>query len=265
MRDQADKTFDSYLQRVRKYGSNMAESALPSESAVAANPASTRMGNQNDTSWAGWAISSFTNKLTTARGEIQPSTNGVKTPSLIDSRPNSTPPTDRRPTPLQANLPIRQPPSASTMDIANTASTFAEQDPEVDDVMDAWGEMDEEDDSFFDAPSTAKKPAISLTQPKPSVPFEDNGEPDFAGWLAAQSQSKAKKPLPKGLAKPSVTTGPSRPTVGGRTTTTGSVGGGGGAKKLASTTTKPTPSAVAKKIDTKPKEQDESNDWDAWD
>jgi SCY1-like protein 1 len=49
--------------------------------------------------------------------------------------------------------------------------------------------------------------------------FDDQGEPDFAGWLSAQSAAKqaSKKPLPKGLAKTSSAPAKaqaSRPTAG---------------------------------------------------
>ena len=237
----------------------MADTAIPPENAASANPAATRMGNQNDTSWAGWAISSFTNKITTARGEIQPSTNGLKSPSLVDSRSSSVPPLERRSTPsLQPSQEKTQLTSASTTNIASRESTFSEPEAEAEDVMDAWGTMDDEEDSFFDAPSIAKKSSTTSQVAKTSVPFDDQGEPDFAGWLAAQSTAKTKKPLPKGMTKTSTTAIPSRPVVGGRPTTTG-------AKKLSSTTPKPAAPAVAKKIDTKPKDEGEGNDWDAWD
>lgn len=115
--------------------------------------------------------------------------------------------------------------------------------------MDAWGDMEEE--SFFDAPSEATPKTSTLSA---ANPFQDDGEPDFAGWLAAQAQKKpgAGKPLPKGLAKPA-----------GRVATTDSVSGVG-AKKAAVTAVKPKP-VVAKKIDTAPKATDDDDGWgDGW-
>lgn len=123
--------------------------------------------------------------------------------------------------------------------------------------------MDDEEDSFFDAPSSRRR----TPSPVAHVAFDDGGEPDFAGWLAAQSKSKSKKLLPKGLSKPSASQdSTSRPMVGSRTTTTGSVGSGIGAAKLASTTMKPKVVAP-KKVDTKPREVEiEDDGWgDAWD
>lgn len=118
-----------------------------------------------------------------------------------------------------------------------------------------------EEDNFFDAP-TESTPKTSTSSA--ANPFQDDGEPDFAGWLAAQAQKKpgAGKPLPKGLAKPAAANG-SRPATTGRVATTGSVGGTG-AKKAAVTAIKPKP-VVAKKFDTAPKAADDDEEWgDGW-
>jgi SCY1-like protein 1 len=63
-----------------------------------------------------------------------------------------------------------------------------------------------------------------VSQPTPTTSFDDKGEPDFAGWLAAQNQTKkaVTKPLPKGLAKSSTAPAAKRPIVAGRSSTTGS-------------------------------------------
>lgn len=118
-----------------------------------------------------------------------------------------------------------------------------------------------EEDNFFDAPSEST-PKTSTSSA--ANPFQDDGEPDFAGWLAAQAQKKpgAGKPLPKGLVKPGGSSG-DRPAAAGRVATTGSVSGTG-AKKAAVTAVKPKP-AVAKKIDTMPKAADDDEGWgDGW-
>lgn len=62
----------------------------------------------------------------------------------------------------------------------------------------AWGTMDDDDETFFDA---SAKPAATKPQAKAAPPTDANGEPDFAAWLAAkQATTTIKKgPLPKGL------------------------------------------------------------------
>lgn len=205
VRDQANKAVDTYLQRVRKYASTLPDTALPPEpgpgATAAAAPA--RIGNQNDTSWAGWAISSFTNKMASAKGEMAPAntTNGVslhQTQSL---------PASGRTTP-SINV-VREKTTATVSRPAVTQTTKAPDSSinepedaweEDQDTIDAWGTMDEEGDNFFDASSNQANPA---TTPSPATAFDDGGEPDFAGWLAAQSKAKSQKPLPKGLNKTS--------------------------------------------------------------
>ena len=135
----------------------------------------------------------------------------------------------------------------------STDQFFNDAQAEDDELDEAWGEMGE--DSFFDSQIT---PAI--TSPKP---FDDGGEPDFAGWLSAQAQAKSRAPLPKGLSKlkpPPVLNG--QPALA-KGTSTGSVGVGAGPKRVAAT--KPNV-PKAKVIDTKPKDSAADDDWgDAWD
>lgn len=195
----------------------------------------------------------------TASGEMQPKAPPPLRPSSTEnSRSSSTPP------PLEAS---RSSASASNLHRQAVAVTqvpkltrtptdqfFTTVQDEDDDIDEAWGEM--EDEPFHDAPSESSKPAPA--PPPPLVNFDDGGEPDFEGWLNAQSKAKSKAPLPKGLAKPLKPVAP-------RTTTTGGVGSGTGVKKVASTVPKP---GVAKPavIDTKPKEEAGDDDWgDAWD
>ena len=119
-----------------------------------------------------------------------------------------------------------------------------------DDAFDAWGAMDDDKDAQEEDPFSAA--ANSPSQPvssAPPAPFDDGGEPDFAGWLAAQSKAKGKKPLPKGLSKSTKTATQSTATSSSKVIRP-----------------KATAQSVSKKIDTKPK--DESMDdggWDAWD
>jgi SCY1-like protein 1 len=125
------------------------------------------------------------------------------------------------------------------------------EEEEGDDVFDAWGAMDddENDEDPFTAAVSSPKPTspTPASSKAPTVPYDDGGEPDFAGWLAAKSQTKAKNPLPKGLTKAASTN-----TVATRST--------------ASTVKPRTVVAPKKKIDTKPKEEEADDDWGAaWD
>ena len=168
--------------------------------------------------------------------------------------------------------------SSSVPDIL-IAVDAAEDDDDTSAFDDAWGEIMDDNDgdqatedgaSFFDAlsaentsttatangKSTSTKPAASPT------PFDDGGEPDFAGWLNAQKASKSKPPLPKGLGK-SV-----------KSPTITKAGGAGNVNRKAiparpaevkKSVTSPPP--VTTPIDTKPMEEDDGDggDWGAWD
>jgi SCY1-like protein 1 len=259
VRDQASRTMDSYLQRVRKYASTMAETALPpTENGNIPGAPAARMGNQGDTSWAGWAISSFTNKVGTAKGEMA-SANGTV------QQARSTPASGRATPTLPGHFASERPSATSSPKPRIAQPVHVSKDsmsqPEIevqdwnDDAMDAWGTMDGDGDSFFDAHST-KKQTLGTG---PAVAFDDGGEPDFAGWLAAQSQAKAKtkNPQPKGLSK-AATNVSSRLDVRPRP------------ERAASTSaigkTPPVSKPVSKPI-AKPKEPDPTEDnWgDAWD
>lgn len=218
VRDQANKTFDTYLHRVRKFGSTMPDSVMAAENEPAGNSKPvTRIGNQSDTSWAGWAISSFTNKLASARGEMQqPVANGNATQT------SSRPPSGRAtPTPKISLISERDSVASrpSTAQTSHSSISHPDDFNEANDLLEAWGSMDEEGDSFFEAPVSARK---APTRVPTSPAFDDGGEPDFAGWLAAQAQakSKSKSPLPKGLSKPSATM-QVRPTLGERSRSSG--------------------------------------------
>ncbi|KAJ9602369.1 Nuclear aminoacylation-dependent tRNA export pathway component [Cladophialophora chaetospira] len=273
VRDQANKALDSYLQRVRKYASTLPDTILAPEpgpgAATAIAPA--RIGNQADTIWAGWAISSFTNKTAGAKGEMGPAaatnganllqtqslpTSGRTTPTINVIREKSTPTPSRTPMPQTAKM--TQPPATEPED---------PWEEEAQDTMDAWGTMDDEGDNFFDAPSDTK---VSTT--RPAANFDDGGEPDFAGWLAAQSKAKSQKPLPKGLTKTAITSSSLnvRPTAPAR-----SVSANAGTAPIANrtvlSTTKPGAAVLMKKDMkkevSKPKEPDINDDeWgEGWD
>jgi SCY1-like protein 1 len=257
VRDQANKTIDVYLARTRKFASTMADTVLPppnTETATASTPRMSTPVASEAASWAGWAISSFTNKVSQAAGEIQESPNNAPefrpSPSSATDLKRSTPSTASA-SPLHRQA-VVSPPTSTT---SNANNYF--QDAADDDEDDAWGAMEEE--AFFDANESAPKTAVSSTNP-----FDDQGEPDFAGWLAAQAGKKpGAKPLPKGLAKASTSTNGTRPGAV-RSSTTGSVGVAA-AKKTTGVTVKSKP-VVAKKIDTAPKATDEDDGgWgDGW-
>ncbi|KAK4697153.1 hypothetical protein P7C71_g873, partial [Lecanoromycetidae sp. Uapishka_2] len=253
VRDQANKCFDVYLQRIRKYGNSLPDTVLPTSATASGNGAVPRMGTpQNDNAgWAGWAISSFTNKLATASGDMQ-SNAATAHPPKLDRSSSVPPPADTtRPAKISASASTlhRQAVTGTSTPAAVETSTDQYFPNPIDDdqeVDEAWGEM--ADDDFFDA-SSEPKPSNA-----PAINFDDGGEPDFEGWLKAQAQARTKTSLPKGLAKPAAVV---------RTTTTGSVGSGAGPKKLASIAAKPK-APVAKTISTKPTETED--DWgDAWD
>lgn len=245
VRDQATRAMDSYIAKIKKAASGMPDTALPP--AQAGEGQAARMGTPQPTAgsqgWTGWAISSFTNKMSTAAGDMQ-TTNGAATPSQAAPSPTDGP---RKLTSSASTL-HRQAlasPSASTAAPSPTPSVVAEEffpDAAEDDAAGGWGDMDDMDEEggWGEASTEAStKPAAAAVS---ATPF-DEGEPDFAGWLAAQSQKKpGSKPLPKGLAK----TGPA-------------------AKKAPA---KPTPKAkpvVAKKIDLAPKADDDDDGWgDGW-
>ncbi|KAF2100527.1 ARM repeat-containing protein [Rhizodiscina lignyota] len=214
VRDQANKTFEIYMQRIRKYQTTLPETLLPPPNTnvpgANVNANAPRMGTPAGDAggWAGWAISSFTNKLATASGQIQPVTNGA-----------------------------------------------AAQEAEAEDFGAAWG--DEAEDDPWGEPAAK----LATTKTTSSAAFNDSGEPDFAGWLNAQAAAKSasKKPLPKGLAKPTTTAKPK---------TTASIGAkksviGGAAGAAASAAAKK--AAEVKKPPEEPKEEEEDEGWgDAW-
>ena len=254
IRDQANKTMEAYLARVRRHASSMADTILPPPTTEIATATTPRMGTPQPTeaaSWTGWAISSFTNKVSAAAGEIQQNTNSApparSNPPAIRSAPGIA-------SASASNLhrQVLASPSVVSPRVSTPTSTEGDDSWEPEDDGDAWGDMAEE--TFFDASDSAPKSGSVAANP-----FDDDGEPDFAGWLAAQNGKKpSTKPLPKGLAKSSGNV--SRPGVGGRPATTGSIG----AKKLPVSLLKTKP-AVVKKVDTAPKVQDDDADWgDGW-
>ncbi|KAI9776444.1 MAG: hypothetical protein M1839_009555 [Geoglossum umbratile] len=252
VRDQANKTLDLYLQRIRKYSLTLPDTTAPPPSSSEASASSVpRMGTpQHDTSWAGWAISSFTNKLAAASGEIQPS------PSSANNRAKDDRPSTAHPT--LSTVSGKPGPSSTQAVVSPTDLRESREDHGVsNDDFDAWGDMEE---AFFDAPAEVHPTSSTTANAEPvKANFDDGGEPDFAGWLSAQAQARTKAHLPKGLAKPSATT--ARPKAGSRTTPTSNTSGIASTNKI---TAKPKPkTATVKTADTKQKDQGWADD-DGW-
>ncbi|KAL2758230.1 hypothetical protein ACRALDRAFT_1074908 [Sodiomyces alcalophilus JCM 7366] len=253
VRDQAATTMEIYMQRIRKAAAGMPDTALPPASTDAASaPRMSTPQPSEGSSWAGWAISSFTNKLSSAAGEMQ--TNGAGSGASTPRQTTSPAPDARKPTSSASSLhrqAVKSPPPALSRTGQTPASSSADElfeDTGFNDT-DAWGDMADED-TFFDTSTepAAVRPTSSSSSratPTSATPFDDGAEPDFAGWLAAQAQKKsgAKKPLPKGLTKSSSSTTAKRPTV-------------------AKPASRP---IVPKKIDMKPKDTGDDDGWgDGW-
>ncbi|GAB1315086.1 Nuclear aminoacylation-dependent tRNA export pathway component [Madurella fahalii] len=290
IRDQANKTVDIYLQKIRKAAASMPDTALPPETAAAGGGGprmSTPQPAESSTaSWAGWAISSFTNKLSAAAGEIQASsTSPTPTPANGPSRA-----TTKRPSIFstlgtansQQRQAIKSPPTSAPLPSSSNkeSSSFFPDNDDADDGGDAWGDMDDMDDDdgdgndknnstgqpedFFTAaeepkPSSTRLPKRTATPTlttSTTTPFDDGSEPDFAGWLAAQAEKKKKTigggGLPKGLAKTGSTS-----TTTATATAKKTPAGAAASKAKAGTVAK-------KKIDMRPKETADDDGWGGW-
>lgn len=277
VRDQAVKTMDIYLQKIKKAAADMPDTVLPPPQigAGAAPRMSTPVQAESAAaSWTGWAISSFTNKISQAAGEIQPTSSNGSTPVPAAVRPAPVTTASASVLHRQAmnspNLAAPSRPSTSSGNLGGE-SFFTDAKPDTawgDDVGDtwggaegdAWGDMDDMNDDDTGATPSMASPT-TFTVPKKDLPtrnlnssgsgsakpFADDDEPDFAGWLAAQSKSKSgsSKPLPKGLNKSN-----------GKAATTAAA-----KKPVAKPAAKVAP---AKKLDLKPKDTVEEGWGDTW-
>ncbi|KAI2090913.1 Nuclear aminoacylation-dependent tRNA export pathway component [Ophidiomyces ophidiicola] len=268
VRDQASKTFDAYLERIRQFASTMADTALPPQAALdASSSGGVKAAVTNGASWAGWAISSFTNKPTSTKGEIQQSTTHIVSDS--SNRSSSLLRTNEKQPTRPLNTTAVSCPNVRSINRIQTEQA-SEQAAAEDDGFETWGDMDdqhkdpeqEEADTFFESRGS---PAPTPSMTTPSVPFDDGGEPDFAGWLAAQSKAKTKKALPKGLAKSTTSIGTTNKASTLRSTTSKPIISGAGtaskpkrivqpAKKATEIKPKPEPTAA--------EDDDWGNDWD---
>jgi len=280
VRDQANKTLDLFMTRIRKYSQTLPDTAQPPPGATAT--AAPRMGTPqpDSSSWTGWAISSFTNKLAAASGQMQ-ATNGTSAAAV--QRPSSVPPpatakpsasTSLHPSKAGSSSRPANPFTASDTALSSQASSArASTDDFSTDWADAWEEQPpakaatssvaaDDGDAWGadadawpddDAGAAAADPFAAPAKPAAgsAAAFDGAGEPDFAGWLEAQAQAKRKgaaggaKALPKGLARAQ------RPGVGG-------------AAKASAVGAAPPRKAVVPKKAAVQKEEEEEGWGDAW-
>ena len=179
------------MQRIKKYAEKLPETNLSANNTNGAVPRS-GISQPDSAGWAGWVISSFTNKRATATGDMETKAPVISQAAQQPERSLSVPPTDKR----WSNLQV----SSSTPSLVHGADSTEVGEQEINnfDIDAAWGNDDDDDDPFIEAPSQPNVSTLNTT-----IEFDDGGEPDFEGWLNAQAQakSKTKKPLPKGLSK----------------------------------------------------------------
>lgn len=203
VRTQASKTLETYLQRIRTLTANYPDTALQPPSNSSEITAVPRMAtaNTDDSSWAGWAISSFTKKLNTASGEIErvptPNANSsgdirpVSIPIMSSSTLNSL----AQPRVSSTSIPDQQ---AITSSLPK--SPLESDDDNEDNDPDAWGDLDEE--NFFDAPvePAKRKTLVPIITDSGRTTWDYDTVSDISAML-----SKSKSPLPKGMTRKSST------------------------------------------------------------
>jgi SCY1-like protein 1 len=205
IRDQAQKSVDIYIARIRKFAATMPDTVLPPPGLASGGESTPRIGTPaNGTSWTGWAISSFTNKLASTAGEMQASstTNGG-----VSTKPG---------------MPLHSAKSTASIPTIKSPEPAAAFDDEAEDFNNDWGGFADEEDKPQEEEDPWGTPAVS--KPASTTSYDDKGEPDFAGWLAAQSNAKkpTKNALPKGLTRSATPVAKTaRPAVGSRSSTTG--------------------------------------------
>lgn len=190
VRTQATKTLETYLQRIKGLTASYPDTALspPGNSSEMTVVPRMATANTDDSSWAGWAISSFTKKLNTTSGEIErgsaPNNNSCNdanplfAPAMSASKVSSTPHLTKQ---AVTPFPLK--------------SVFRGGQDNEDNDPDAWGDLEEED--FFDAP-------VSPLNPRTLVPVTTDtigGATWDHGTVSDISSvfKKSKSPLPKGL------------------------------------------------------------------
>jgi SCY1-like protein 1 len=284
VRDQASKTVDLFLTRIRKAASTMPDSVLPPPLQSASTGSTPRMGTPQPGapssaaaaagSWAGWAVSSFTNKLSAVAGEME--SQGEAPASSAGSAPDAKKTQGPASSASALHRQALGSPTSSTPNLSRTPSQLASAvasdflaggspDQHNDGDDDGWG--------AFGDPSATADGVASPGSPSSSrssfqarrATADDGSEPDFAGWLAAQAAKKSAlktKPLPKGMA---ARTGGAAATAsaGARKGSASSVAT---TRTTASTTVAARPKVVKKpepKVEAKPKAEEETwgDDW----
>ncbi|KAK6517309.1 hypothetical protein TWF281_003968 [Arthrobotrys megalospora] len=265
IRVQAQKTMDVFLARIKTLTANMPDSALPpvdangvptSNAAAAAAAAGTaggapRMGTpQNDASWAGWAISSFTKNLRTVTGEIQPQ--GVSTPAEevgntlgVPSQSSTGTPGGSRPGSSSLQ---RQPFGGSGSSPAATGRSgggLMMNDDGGDDDLDAWGDMD-------DTPKVVEEKRVVSSGFGRTAAAGTAGQTTEEDVISSFVANKGKGSLPKGLGK--------------KVATTSGSAGATGAVKSRPVVSRPVKPVVKKAVPVK-KVEDDGDAWgnDNWD
>lgn len=241
MRDQANKALGVYLQRIQRYAQSLPTSVLPPPSVGTpeVTGATPHVGTPSvESSWTGWAISSFASKFTgpEVAGDIESKPNDTTTRPIMTTTASGNPISMTvaalsTTNPLgPASAALAPPLSRQTTETTKMARAFiapesAEHDgfwDNMDDgggaetaaADDAWGGMADDDDDANDAwadvaqTSTRTSTVTAAKSNKTSTPsthYDDKGEPDFAGWLKAQQTKPAKAALPKGLGTKTLT------------------------------------------------------------
>ncbi|OAA68687.1 protein kinase family protein [Niveomyces insectorum RCEF 264] len=177
VRDQGNKTLDVFLQKIRKAAATLPDSALPPAATAGDANGVARMSTPQPGgpanapsvpgSWAGWAISSFTNKISAAAGQIESGGSTASTPAAAAAAAAATARNDAsaarsssstdlnrsRPTTSSASALHRQalssPPAAQSLSrTSSNAGGDAFFSDAADDAFDtgadtAWGDLDD--------------------------------------------------------------------------------------------------------------------------
>jgi SCY1-like protein 1 len=261
IRDQANKTLEIFMQRVRKYALTLPETVQQPASSTAANMPRMGAPAAGESSWTGWAISSFTNKLASVNGEISTTNNGSSTLNANEPRTQSLPSTA---VPSPTNTPaLSRPVPSTTMSMSSMAppTTIKKSSPspnpfsgastptqpaEPEDFDSNWGNNNDtwgtDDDPFAQKGNET------------SEETGGSGEPDFSAWLSSQSKT-SKKALPKGLTKSGTGTAQAKTVVRPKP----AIAAATSVPKKVVTTAKP---AIAKKVIKKEPEKPAEDD--AW-
>jgi SCY1-like protein 1 len=117
-------------------------------------------------------------------------------------------------------MPLHSAKSTASIPTIKSPDPAAAFDDEAEDFNNDWGGFADEGDKPQVEEDPWGTPAVS--KPSSTTSYDDKGEPDFAGWLAAQSSAKktTKSALPKGLTKSAAPAAKAaRPVVGSRSST----------------------------------------------